>query len=197
MKQLRTYFFLILTIPFLLGCASIDVKTYIHPNADLLGIRRIALLPFNNLAGIADASRKIHNIFLAELLTTGYFDVVESGEVNNALKELNITDPDSLGSEEVLKLGEYLGVEAVVFGIVEEYRQAVSTGTGSFPEVALSIRMVDVQSNIVVWMSSNSKGGSSGVSFLGIGETHSISELTRTVIEEMFDSLKKELKSGR
>ncbi len=41
------------------------------------------------------------------------------------------------------ELGVKLGGEAVIYGVIEEYRQSVATSSGTFPEVSLSVRMVD------------------------------------------------------
>ena len=186
-----TKFGVIVVFALLVGCASTTVKSYVHPNADFLFVKRIALLPFKDLSNGRDVDKKVREIFLSELLKQGYFDVVEAGEMHRLLSELKIAEPHNMGSAELKELGEKLGVQAVVYGVIEEYRQSVSTGGGAFPEVALSIRMVDAESNIVMWMASSARGGSANVSFMGIGETPYISELTQRISEGIVRSIRK------
>ncbi len=171
------------------GCAGSRVVSYVHPNADFLLVRRVALLPFEDLSDNANAGKKVREIFLAELLKPGYFDVVETGEMNKVLAEMDIVDPHNIDAETLKEFASRLGVQAVIYGVIEEYRQSVSTSSGTFPEVSLSIRMVDAESNIVMWMTGASRGGNASVSFMGFGETHFISELTQRLARDIVASL--------
>lgn len=189
MKKLLTVSVLILSLMIIGGCAGIRSKSYVHPNADFLAIKRVAVMPFLNLTDSPHAEQKVRDIFVTELLSLGYFDVLEFGEMKKVLKEMKIDKPDDIDAAMIKKLGKSLGVQAIIFGVVEEYNKSVSTGAGSFPEVAVNLRMVDTKTDIVIWMSSNSEGGGATVSFLGLGETPYISELTRKVIRQMVRSL--------
>jgi len=78
------------------GCASTTTK-YLHPNVDLGAIRRVAVLPFENLTQERTAAEKIHKIFLTELLSAEAFEVVEPGQVTKELRAARIESVEALG----------------------------------------------------------------------------------------------------
>ena len=63
---------------------------FLHENADLSTVRRVAVLPFENLTTDRFASERVRQIFVVELLSQGAFDVVETGEVNRVLRAQNV-----------------------------------------------------------------------------------------------------------
>ena len=67
-----TKFGVIVVFALLVGCASTTVKSYVHPNADFLFVKRIALLPFKDLSNGRDVDKKVREIFLSELLKQGF-----------------------------------------------------------------------------------------------------------------------------
>ena len=69
----------------LAGCATSKTTKYMHPNMDLGAVRRVAVLPFENLTQDKSASEKAHKIFLTELLSLEAFEVVEPGQVTQYL----------------------------------------------------------------------------------------------------------------
>lgn len=180
---------LLLTLSLFLNCMSPGL--YIQSNADFTFIKRIAVLPFGNLTNDKFAGEKIRDIVTTEVLSRGFFDVIEQGEVNKVLREEAKGDATAIGQDAVKTIGKRLGVQAFILGSVEEY-EGSSGGGRSFPQVAISMRMIDVKSNKILWQVSYNKEGGGAISRLfGIG-SKSISEISRELVKEMMDTLFKE-----
>ena len=171
------------------GCAE-GVVRYINPEANFSYIKKVAVLPFNNLSDDRFAGEKVRSAITVDLLSRGIFDVVEQGEVNKiaslvlraaGAEEGMVTELD----RETLKLlGERLGVQAVVLGSVDEY-----TGRREEGLVAISVRMLDTSSGIILWQA---RVSASSASFwrkiLGL-EGFDSSALTRKAVKKAFDTL--------
>ena len=171
------------------GCTR-EVVRYINPEANFSYIKKVAILPFNNLSDDRFAGEKVRSAITVDLLSRGVFDVVEQGEVNKVTslvlraagaEEGMVTELD----RETLKLlGERLGVQAVILGSVDEYVGRREEGL-----VGLSVRMLDTSSGIILWQA---KASTSSASFwrkiLGL-EGLDTSTLTRKVVKTAFDTL--------
>jgi len=73
-------FFLI----FVGGCGG-SVIRYVNPTANFSYIRKVAVLPFNNLSDDRYAGERIRNSLIVDLMSRGAFDVVEQGEVSKVI----------------------------------------------------------------------------------------------------------------
>lgn len=182
-------------VALLLGPAGLSLSgchggppAYLHPTADLSFIKKVAVMPFNNLTGDQWAGHKVREVLIAELLLTGVFDVVEPGEVNRVLVKEKIENVSSLTADQIKRIGRGLGTQALILGTVEEYGESRS-GTLSAPLVTIALRMVDVQSGAIIWSVHHSKGGVGLMMRLfGIG-SGTISEVTIGVVREAIDTM--------
>src|SRR5512141_2837849 len=151
------------------ACSSGSSAKYVHPNADLGAIKRVAVLPFENLTPERSASDKVQKVFLSELLATEAFDVVEPGQVVKLLKAERIESMDALGPADVKRIGEGLKAQGLFMGTVVDYAESRSGGTPA-PEVTIQLRLVEVQSGVTIWTASRTKSGASASARLfGIG----------------------------
>ncbi|HLE08615.1 MAG TPA: hypothetical protein VI914_03165 [Thermodesulfobacteriota bacterium] len=171
------------------GCTG-EVVRYINPEANFSYIKKVAVLPFNNLSDDRFAGEKVRSAITVDLLSRGIFDVVEQGEVNKiaslvlraaGAEEGMVTELD----RETLKLlGERLGVQAVVLGSVDEYVGRREEGL-----VAISVRMLDTSSGIILWQAKASTSSASlWRKILGL-EGLDTGTLTRRVVKTAFDTL--------
>lgn len=138
------------------GCAG--PTYYVHPTYDFSVVKKVAVLPLENLTPDQLAAERVRKAVVSELLAAGILDVVEPGQVNRALAQLGIQTPTALSTEELKKLGSALGVQALVVGSVDTYDR-LSLGGASFPEFALTLRVVDAATGTIVWSASHSGGG--------------------------------------
>jgi TolB-like protein len=171
---------------FLAGCASRPTR-YIHPNADLGSIKKVAVLPFENASGVNGASDKVHKIFLVELLSIEAFDVLEPGMVARALKSESATSPDQLTPEDLKRLGKALGADGLFMGQVVDYADA--RGQNSAPEVTLQFRLVETSSGATVWSTSQTRSGVKTTTRLFGVSSDSLTETTRKIIRNQFATL--------
>lgn len=174
---------------FVAGCSG-SVITYINPEANFSFIKKIAVLPFNNMSGDRFASERVRNTLTVDLMSRGVFEVVERGEVSKVMglvfRAAGIEEGRAIEvDKETLKLlGERLGVQAVILGSVDEY-----AGRGGVAVVALSVRMLDTSSGIVLWQAKSTViGTSTWRKVVGI-EDLDRSTLTRKAVKKALDTL--------
>lgn len=180
---------LLLVVLSAIGCASPPAPTvYLHPNADLAMFRKVAVLPLQNLTSDRFASDRTREILTVELLAGGVFEPLEVGEVNRVLRVQNLAALDDLGPEAVARLGEALGVQALVMGSVMDSTER-RVGTLTAPQVALSLKMIDVQTGTTVWSVVDARTGLSTTTRLfGVGEETS-SQAVRELVRQLLDEL--------
>lgn len=144
----------------LTGCASepLAPAVFVHPNADFSIYEQVAVLPLENLTTERFAADRVRELLVVELSAQGTFQVVEPGEVNRVLRLKNIDSPAALGPEMIKALGAELKAQALLTGSVIEYREQRS-GTLNSPEVAISLRLLDVESGLVIWSITDARAG--------------------------------------
>ena len=161
---------------------------FVHPNADISTYRRVGVLPLENMTTDRFAGERVREILVIELSAEELFEVVEPGEVNRVLRVQNITSVADLGPEEIAQLGEALGAQALMLGSVMDYRER-RTGTISAPEIALTLRLIDVETGLAVWSVSDARTGvSTWTRLFGVGE-RSQSDVARQLVRELVGTL--------
>jgi TolB-like protein len=168
------------------ACATAPTR-YVHPNADLGALKKVAVLPFENVSGVAGAADKVHKIFLVELLSLEAFDVVEPGMVSKAVRGESANTPDQLTPDDLKRLGGLLGADALFIGQVVDYTDA--RGPGGAPEVTLQLRLVETASGATVWSASQTRGGVKASTRLFGVSSDSIAETTRKTIRQQLATL--------
>ncbi len=176
---------LILVILFAASCShpNIIVKT----KGDIKEIKRIAVLPLDNLTSERYASENIRSILIASLLNRG-FDVVEIGEVVRVLNERRVFSVKDLTTEKIKKIGFDLAVDGIMTGSVSRY--TITKGVSvSYPEVTVTLMLFDAKTGKLVWNAWATEGGPSlKVKYLGT-EMPTINETAMKVINKMLDNL--------
>lgn len=185
------------------GCAGPHV--YIHPTPGLDRIRRMVVMPFDNLAKDDKADEKVRANFVIELLRTGVFNVVDTGEVDRTLQREGLsysvsqsaipsvrvsgTEQEAIAPVPVSsKIGDALKAEAILVGAVETY-STERVGDQTIPEVSISARLIDAETGIIIWASAHTRRGSAGIPILGWGKMISLNMLSQQVIQDMVNSL--------
>jgi hypothetical protein len=170
-----------------LSCAG--PLSYIHPTADLTYIKTIAVVPLKNLTQERGAEGKAMNVIAAEVLRRGVFDVVEFGEVAKVLREEGFNEEEGVISKNIaLRAGKRLNTQAFIVGSVEEYGVSRAGGS-SYPEVSLSLKLVDAKSYKILWEATHSVKGTTLLDRLFGISKKSPSDLCKEVVAEMFDTL--------
>ncbi len=193
-KKYRGLFILLLMMVLVISCVRGGVRHYLNPSANFQYIKRIAILPFNNLTDEKFAGERVRSLVIIELLSRGTFDIVEIGEVATTMR--GVYEESGYREGELVpinkniakKLGERLDVQALILGSVEEYGVSRS-GTSSTPIISLSLRMVDTNSGEILWQAScNKRGGNYIGRIFGVNEK-TMSGLTMEVAKKIIDTL--------
>jgi TolB-like protein len=145
------------------------MRYYFHPSADLGTIRKVAVLPFENLSSEQAVGEKLNRVFMLELLTLGAFDVVEPGLVPKALRAQNIEAPQSMTPDDIKKLGKALDAQGLFYGTVVEFKDD-RVGSSHAPEVTLNLRLVEAETGVTIWSCNASQSGAAlSVRLFGVG----------------------------
>jgi hypothetical protein len=108
--------------------------------------------------------------------------------VTRALVELKIRSLGSIKTTDIQTLAKTLGVEALMMGSVEAY--GISRGiTVSYPEVSISLRLVEASSGNIIWSVCNTSGGANFWTRHFGAENISLSETASKVVGEAIDTL--------
>ena len=180
------FFLILLFFLFSLGCKG--PMTYVNPSVDFSYIKRVAIAPIINLTNDKFAGEKVMNVVATEILRQGVFDVVEFGEVSKVLREEGLKQDNRIGKQLAARAGKRLNIEAMIIGSVMQYGVSNIAGS-SFPEVSISLKLVDVNSYTILWEAThNIKGANILDQLFGIRKD-SPEDLCKEVIEEMIDTL--------
>ncbi len=179
------------------GCgvkAGKGPKQFVKETANFQFIKKIAILPFNNMSDDKYAGEKIKNAVLMEVLERGLFEVAEEGEVNKVIaevfREMGFAEGDlvSLDIETVQRIAERLETQALFIGTVESYGLDRTSGTPQ-AMVSLSLRLVDAKSGVTLWRAFHSEKGSSlWRRILGVEQKDEL-VLTQEIARKLLDTL--------
>ena len=187
-RRWATSALLVLTSAGLLACGKpIPPTQFLNPNFDFAFVETVAVLPLQNLSNERQAGVRVTRLLITELLATGAVDVVEPGEVQSALDRVS-RSPATPTTEEIIELGQMLGVQGIILGSVTQ-SESIRSGTVSIPVVTLDVHMLETETGASVWAVTHTEKGS-GVSakILGTG-AEPISETTRRCVQAVVATL--------
>lgn len=173
---------------FAAGCRTSQQTRYVHQNADLGAINKVAVLPFDTLATDRASGDKVQKIFYIELLALDVFEVAEPGQV---MKVVRGSGPlDLLGPADYQKIGKDLGVDGLFVGSVVDFDESRGATTGS-PDVTIQLRLIETQTGSTIWSTSQTRSGASvGNRLFGVGG-ESLTEAARRVVRAELRTLLK------
>lgn len=187
MKILMKRIFLCLTVIILAACST-TTEFYRDPNMDFGIIQSVAVMPFVSLTRDPVIAERVRDVFISKLLSTGAVYVLPTGEVARGVSRSEIQNPAALTVDEVIKLGGFLKVQAVITGTVREYGE-VRSGTASSNIISLSLQMIETQTGKIVWTASSTKGGISIWDRLFGGGGQPLNIITEKAINDLINKL--------
>lgn len=185
---------------FISGCASGPSSYFRLKPVSKDAHVRAAIIPFTNLTSEKDAEKKIAYALITHLLNTNHFDVIETGEVQKAMRDGKVRKDEDLSLENIKSIGQLTGADVLLMGVVEEYKIDSSTLLGEkvfVPEAAMSLRLVSVKDGSIIWSVNHHRRGDDRVTIFGMGRVDSISTLTDIIIKDSVDSLVHMMKRRR
>ncbi len=174
---------------FMGGCSSKEPEStvFIREGLDLNYVERVAVLPFENLTIDQFAGKRVRDMAFTEALASEKFDVVELGVVDAVLREMALSEDVPLDAPVLKILGKRLGVNAFLSGTVNSLR-----GGGSsyqYPEVSLTLHLIDIESAEVLWRSTAYKNGYSIWNRLFDLDPQDEFEITLLLLQEMLSTI--------
>ncbi len=150
-------FFYIITFSFffVVSCASNqgNVNYFLKPKS-ASKINRVAVLPFMNLTTDKFSGERARDFAITALLEKG-MDVVPKGAVDREVRRLGVPSGFFFDVNDLRVLADVLKVNGFVQGSVDEYK-IERRGTYSYPVVAVTLKVLDTNGN-VVWQASGVK----------------------------------------
>ena len=155
------------------GCkSSMPPTDFVNPEFDFGFVERIAVMPFENDTNDRMAASRVTRLTLTELLASGAFDVVEPGEVEaavNQIEDLSLRQAGRPSKAHIAALGQSLQAQALILGSVTQ-SGIIRSGQVNIPVVTIDMRMVETETGVVVWAATHSEKGSNVSSkILGTG----------------------------
>lgn len=151
--------------------------------------RRIAVLPFENASERKGAGRILTDIFTTALFQHSGFEVIEPGEVAEALFTLKAAAFGAIDFESLVDFRQRTGVDAVILGTVYTYNEGFRRIQATAPEIELDVRMLDAGTGRILWFTIHGKSGDDYQTVLDFGKIRSMIPLAVRVVSEMLESL--------
>jgi TolB-like protein len=140
------------------GCGSGSMtRAFMREGATLGHIQTVAVLPFENLGGGAGTAQRSREITMIQLLTSGLFDVVDKGRVDSLLRDEIIEPGAPLDNATLRRLGQRLGTQAFIVGSIEQGVE--SRGASTYPEINLTLRLLDAETGTLLWQATGRGSG--------------------------------------
>jgi len=160
MVLLTQILFLFLLI-FLSGCSSsIRGDSFLRDNIDLDYVRKIAVLPVVNNSSDLFAPERVRDMTITRILAGRLFDVVDKGVVDGLMREEGIDPVGSLDRQAIRRIGQRLKVQALMLGTVD-FASETRRGSVVFPEVTVTLRLLEVESAMIIWQADGHGSGDS------------------------------------
>ena len=174
----------------LTGCANKQTSdSFIREDVDLGYIQRVAVLPLENHSDDKYAAKRARNVINTQILAMGLFDAAEQGVVDSVLRREAIEQADPIDLLTLKRLGQRLNVQAFVMGAVDQAGD-VRRGSSTYPEVALTLRLLEAESGRILWQASGYRNGESlGRRLFGVAAVDSYKvtlALTRDLLATLF-----------
>lgn len=162
-----------------------------------LGLKKVAVLPINNIGGDKGAEDQAMGIIVSELNISGMFEEVEDPRyVGSVLKALKLRKIDELDLETVQKMGSEMNAQAILFGDIHAW--GLGEGDGAAMHVSLTLTLMDTQTGKPLWIGN----GADRASFtwsraLGLNEGPAALEVAREVVVSLMGRMNKEISQHR
>ncbi len=170
------------------GCGGTRPTTFVYPDYNFGYIERIAVVPMENLTNEQGAGARVTRFFVTELLATEAFDVVEPGEVTQALQSMSLFRTAELTQDQAVQLGEKLQVQGLFLGSITE-SAVVRSGGSTVNFVTVTARLVETDTGTTIWSATHTENNKSFWSTMFGTANRSMAEVTRECVHHCLGTL--------
>jgi hypothetical protein len=163
MKMQKTWnIVIIISVFFLLtGCGGkISSTDYVREDIDYSYIQRIGVLPFTNKTEDKLAGERARDITITQVLALGLFDTVDKGIVDAVMEDEALNPGAAIDPLSLKRIGQRIRAQAFILGTID-LAQENRIGSVAFPQIAITLRLVDTESGMVLWQASGTSSGES------------------------------------
>ena len=147
----------------LAGCGGSTTKEhFIREDVSFDFIQRIAVLPFQNNTKEKYVNERARDIAITQILSLGISDVVDKGIVDSVMREEAMDPNTALDLINLNRLGQRLNVQAFLIGVIDDVGD-VHRGSQKFPQIAMTLRLVDTKASVVLWQASGRRSSESSM----------------------------------
>ncbi|MEJ2191227.1 MAG: hypothetical protein P8Y39_02610 [Nitrospirota bacterium] len=133
---------------------------------------KIAVIPFENNTQTPHVGIVASYIVVVELFKSRRFDVIEYGNVREALIKLRMGPVGEMRHETIQELSDSLGADGILLGSVDEFLDKRSAALP--PKVELTARLLDARRNRILWYDSVRTTGEKDMVLLTWEQTKSL-----------------------
>lgn len=178
-------FFLALLLHGAIGSETADAASQ-----DLPQKMRIGIFPFSNYSNTENAEQFIMPVLRKSLEQQG-FDLADEEAMNEFLLQERVRTTAYISSALARKIGEKLGIDAILLGAVFLYSDS------EVPKVGLSARLVGTDRGELIWTQYSSGTGEDFTTLFGLGNITSVSKLAARVTDRVMAGLEGQEGFGR
>ena len=145
----------------LVSCGKKTVtESFLREDVDFSFVQRIAVLPFDNNSQDEFAPGRLRDVTITHVLSLGLFDVVEKDLIDSVLYDEAIDPGSAIDPLTLKRMGNRLNVQGFLLGTVD-LAGMNRVGSTSYPELAVTLRLVEAESGMILWQASSSFSGES------------------------------------
>ncbi|BCA79347.1 lipoprotein [Desulfuromonas sp. AOP6] len=186
---IKNLVFLLSVLLIVAGCTTAR-HSFIEESFDPGYVQMVAVLPLENHSAEKFAAERLRDVVTTELLARRLFKVVEKGDLRRFLREeVAEAETVSLDSTTAKRMGKALNIDAYLAGSVDDYSE-IRNGSYSYPQVALTLRLVDVQTGRIIWQASGSARGYSSFGRIFGFSSPSVNEVSYRLVRDLLKTLR-------
>lgn len=137
------------------------MEAFLREDVDLTYVTKVAVVPFENNSKEQFAAERIRGMSITQILAQGLFDVVDKSLVDSALREEAVDlSKAPMDAATMKRLGQRLAVQAFLLGSIDQ-AGVVQRGNNSYPELSITLRLVDTNTGMIFWQASGNRTGES------------------------------------
>ena len=188
MQRIGLLFILTIVTVALLGCAGVPLH-YADETIRLGYVKRIAILPFENHTQTKYAEERLRDIISTEILSRGFFEVIEKGDLSRFLQEELVNrKQETIDLPTAQRLARDLKVDAYLAGSVDDFSETRS-GSYAYSVVAATFRLVDVKTGKIIWETSGSESGYSTFNRIFGFDGEDINQISFKLVRKLLDTI--------
>lgn len=169
------------------GCAT-RTDVFRDQSMDFGSIRTVAVMPLANYSRDQQASDRVRDVLVTDLLATGSIYVIPPGELARGMAGAGIANPAAPSVDEIVRLCRAVKADAVVTGSIREYGEIRSASAVS-QVISLSMQMIEGQTGKIIWSASTTEGGISVKDRLLGGGGEPLNVITEKAVHDILTKL--------